>query len=73
MVSDAMTAPGPNMVSHAAGLRDSNPGGSGRELSSGLSFETALMPFPLPTPERFQFSREIYGAQQSQECSCALR
>src|SRR2546426_6715735 len=43
MVSDAMTAPGPKMVSHASGLRDSNPDGSGSELSSGLAFEAALI------------------------------
>src|SRR5207247_4595171 len=55
MVSDAMTAPGPKMVSHASGLRDCNANGSGGELTPGLSVEAELISSRLRTPGRSRF------------------
>src|SRR5204863_6770474 len=65
MVSDAMTAPGPKMVSHASGLRDSNPDGSSSELPSGLSFESELIEPSLLEQGRLQRPRLPPGNLQN--------
>src|SRR5213594_2482504 len=48
MVSEAMTAPGPKMVSHFSGLRDRKAGGIGGEPQPGVESTRELIPAGSP-------------------------